>query len=84
MPVWIRPGLVCFRADPESYQVYHRPQNYSFSQVAESVEIMLQAGVFVSLNLLVFLGFTDSRRKCRPYLIFCDTSSAHGKLQSQH
>lgn len=48
-----------FSADPESYRAYHRPQDYDLSQVTKSVEIMLKAGIYVSLNLLVFPGFTD-------------------------
>lgn len=66
-----------FSADPESYRVYHRPQNYSLSQVAESVEIMLQAGVFVSLNLLVFPGFTDSRRQAEVLFDFLRAHPVH-------
>lgn len=66
-----------FSADPESYRVYHRPQNYGLSQVAESVEIMLQAGVFVSLNLLVFPGFTDSRRQIEALFDFLRAHPVH-------
>ena len=57
--------------------MYHRPKNYSFSQVADSFEIMLQAGVFVSLNLLVFPGFTDSRRQMEALFDFLRTHPVH-------
>lgn len=48
-----------FSAIPEHYNRYYRPKNYSFSDVEESIRYAVENGVFVSLNLLAFPGFTD-------------------------
>jgi pyruvate-formate lyase-activating enzyme len=47
-------------ADPLAYARYHRPCGYGFAEVRESIEIAKEAGVFVSLNLLFFPGFSDT------------------------
>ena len=47
-------------ATRESYRRYHVPQGYRFEDVLESIRQAKAHGVFVSLNLLVFPGFTDS------------------------
>lgn len=46
---------------PEMYHQYHRPQNYQFSDVVASLIYAKEAGVYTSLNLLSFPGFTDDR-----------------------
>ena len=43
------------------YHAYYRPREYSFSNVAESIAIAKRHGIRVSLNYLVFPGFTDTR-----------------------
>lgn len=43
----------------EFYERYYRPQGYSFEDVVESIKIAKSRGLFVSINLLVFPGFTD-------------------------
>jgi|SRR5690554_4111529 len=48
-------------AVPDNYHQYHRPQDYTFQQVGESVDLLRAQEVFVSLNLLVMPGFTDRR-----------------------
>ena len=47
-------------AIPELYTRYHRPQNYTFDHVVQSIRTARAAGVFVSLNLFYFPGITDS------------------------
>jgi pyruvate-formate lyase-activating enzyme len=43
------------------YHAYYRPKGYSFDDVVESIVIAKRSKVWVSLNYLVFPGFTDSR-----------------------
>ena len=47
-------------AREEPYNRYHRPQGYSLADVRESIRLAKAAGLFVSLNLLYFPGFTDT------------------------
>lgn len=42
------------------YTAYHRPVNYTYSDVMESISCALEAGIFVSINLFFMPGFTDS------------------------
>jgi wyosine [tRNA(Phe)-imidazoG37] synthetase (radical SAM superfamily) len=48
-------------AQPDFYRAYYRPAGYSFEDVCESIETANRFGVWVSLNYLVFPGFTDHR-----------------------
>ena len=48
-------------ARPACYEAYYRPRGYSLDDVAESMRIMRRHGRWVSLNYLVFPGFTDTR-----------------------
>lgn len=41
------------------YSAYYQPKNYSFDDVCESIAIAKKRKVWVSLNYLVFPGFTD-------------------------
>jgi len=43
----------------ELYRRYHRPADYTFVDVLRSLELAHEAGLFVSLNYLVFPGITD-------------------------
>ncbi|HUW64758.1 MAG TPA: radical SAM protein [Spirochaetia bacterium] len=45
-------------ATPAVYTAYHRP-SYSLVDVHNSLQLAVQAGVYTSLNLLVFPGLTD-------------------------
>jgi MoaA/NifB/PqqE/SkfB family radical SAM enzyme len=42
------------------YNAYHRPEGYDFDDVRRSILEAKTRGVFVSLNLLFFPGFTDT------------------------
>ncbi len=46
-------------AQPDFYSGYYRPKEYSFSDVRESIIIAKRHSVWVSINYLVFPGFTD-------------------------
>jgi pyruvate-formate lyase-activating enzyme len=46
---------------PEYYKAYYRPKNYSYDDMVESILIAKRHKVWVSLNYLMFPGFTDSR-----------------------
>ena len=41
------------------YKRYHRPKGYSFGDVVDSVVRAKEGGIYTSINLLVFPGFTD-------------------------
>ena len=43
----------------EDYTLYHRPVGYDLCNVKESLRVCRKSGVFTSLNLLVFPGYTD-------------------------
>lgn len=54
-----------FSAIPDHYNAYYRPKNYGLSDVAAAVEYAVKNGVYVSLNLLAFPGFTDREEEIR-------------------
>ncbi len=41
------------------YKRYHRPRGYSLGEVVDSVVHAKEKGIYTSMNLLVFPGFTD-------------------------
>ena len=41
------------------YKRYHRPKGYSFGEVVDSLVVAKGKGIYTSINLLVFPGFTD-------------------------
>jgi pyruvate-formate lyase-activating enzyme len=41
------------------YKRYHRPKGYSFREVVDSLVVAKGKGIYTSINLLVFPGFTD-------------------------
>lgn len=45
------------------YRAYHRPQNYQLEDVIETLMYAWKAGVYTSINLLAFPGFTDDERE---------------------
>lgn len=47
-------------AREEPYTRYYRPKGYAFGDVKDSIGRAKEGGVFVSLNLLYFPGFTDT------------------------
>lgn len=60
-----RSGIDSFRVSLNSpsehaYNLYFRPRGYKFSAVLKSIEIAKKHNKFVSVNLFVFPGFSDS------------------------
>ncbi|MBN2078654.1 MAG: radical SAM protein [Spirochaetes bacterium] len=45
------------------YERYHRPSGYTFDDVLRSLDVALEAGLFVSINLFFLPGFTDSEKE---------------------
>lgn len=63
-----RAGLSSLRVSlnslrPEPYNRYYRPVNYTFEDVLESIHAAKAGGLYVSLNLLFFPGFTDTEEE---------------------
>lgn len=54
------------------YTSYHRPVNYKYSDVIETIEIALEKGIFVSINLFFMPGFTDSLSETESLFRFLD------------
>ncbi|MDP2968623.1 MAG: radical SAM protein, partial [Deltaproteobacteria bacterium] len=44
---------------PKYYNCYHKPKGYTFGKVVDSLLIAKEKGIYASINLLVFPGFTD-------------------------
>jgi pyruvate-formate lyase-activating enzyme len=60
----IRAGIDSIRVSLNSptesyYRSYYRPRDYTFRDVLATMERALEAGIFLSLNLLFMPGFTD-------------------------
>jgi pyruvate-formate lyase-activating enzyme len=45
------------------YDAYYRPVNYRYADVLESIRAAQAEGLFVSINLLVFPGYTDREQE---------------------
>ena len=66
-------GMDSFRvsilsAIPEHYNAYYRPKNYGLKDVEASIVYAVEHGVYVSLNLLTFPGFTDREEEIEALL----------------
>ncbi|MDD5429331.1 MAG: radical SAM protein [Candidatus Omnitrophica bacterium] len=48
---------------PKDYNAYFRPKKYSFGDVIASIDTAKKYKKFVSINLFVFPGFTDSKEQ---------------------
>lgn len=48
---------------PKYYNRYHKPKGYVFREILKSLSIAKGKGVYTSINLLVFPGFTDRERE---------------------
>lgn len=51
--------VTIFSCREDNYNTYHRPKNYRFEDVKNSIKYAHDRGLKVSLNLLTFPGFTD-------------------------
>jgi len=52
------------------YTRYFRPRGFSFSDVKQSLEIAIKAGIFTSINLFFLPGFTDMAAEAESLLSF--------------
>lgn len=62
--------VTIFSLREEDYNLYHRPQNYRLGQVKDTIKSALDHTVRVSINLLVFPGFTDQADQIEALLTF--------------
>ncbi len=72
-------GIDSFRISLNSpiekfYNLYFRPDNYKFSDVLKSIEIAKKYNKFVSVNLFIFPGFSDSQGQIRALSKFIKTT----------
>jgi pyruvate-formate lyase-activating enzyme len=68
-------GIDSFRVSLNSvrekfYNLYFRPKGYRFRDVIASIEVAKKHNKFVSINLLVFPGFTDQRQERKSLFAF--------------
>ncbi len=49
----------------EYYNRYHKPKGYSFEKVVGSLITAKEKGIYTSINLLVFPGFTDRDKEVK-------------------
>jgi len=47
-------------AQPEYYHRYHRPINYNFKAVKDTIKLAKEKGIFTMINYLVFPGLSDT------------------------
>lgn len=62
--------VTIFSPQEKNYDYYHRPRNFSLQDVQASINYAKEKGVKVSLNLLVFPGFTDQYEETEALLDF--------------
>ncbi len=58
-------------AVPAHYEAYHRPVDYSFDDVKQSLAYAGQHGVKLALNLLAYPGFTDRVSQLEALVYLC-------------
>ena len=72
-------GMDSFRVSLNSpskkfYDNYFKPVNYEFSDVLKSIEVMKKYKKFVSINLFIFPGFSDSKQEIESLIKFIETT----------
>ena len=77
IPALVDAGLDSIRVSlnsvvEESYLKYFNPCGYTFSDVIKSICIAKDKGLFVSINLFVFPGFTDRKSEVEALFDFID------------
>ncbi|MEE4351458.1 MAG: radical SAM protein [Desulfatiglans sp.] len=50
-------------ARPELYRAYYRPKDYDFDDVAASIRLSKEMGLYTMINYLVFPGITDQEKE---------------------
>jgi pyruvate-formate lyase-activating enzyme len=64
----IRASTISARA--ETYDAYYRPIGYSLEHVKHSLIIAREAGVYTSINLLLFPGLADAEDEAEAWIAF--------------
>jgi pyruvate-formate lyase-activating enzyme len=72
-------GIDSFRISLNSvqekyYKIYFKPFNYTFKDVVKSIEIAKKYKKFVSINLFIFPGFSDSEEEITALIKFIRTT----------
>ncbi len=57
-------------ARPETYNAYYRPLGYTFEDVKRSLILARQAGVYSSINFLIFPGLADAEEEVEAMVAF--------------
>ena len=57
------------------YNHYHRPKGYIFTNVLKSLIVAKEKGIYTSINLLVFPGFTDRETEIEGLIEFIKTTN---------
>lgn len=55
---------------PRVYEAYYQPKRYRFEALVESIKLAREAGVFVSLNLLMMPGWIDREEEVEALVSF--------------
>jgi pyruvate-formate lyase-activating enzyme len=55
---------------PRYYKRYHRPKGYTFRQLIDSLLLAKERGIYTSINLLIFPGFTDREGEVEGWIEF--------------
>jgi pyruvate-formate lyase-activating enzyme len=55
---------------PKYYKRYHRPKGYTFRQATDSLLLAKERGIYTSINLLIFPGFTDREGEVEEWIDF--------------
>lgn len=69
--------VTIFSCQPDNYNLYHRPRGFGLEQVEESIRYARKKGVYVSLNLLTFPGFTDREDEMKALMEFINRNGVN-------
>jgi pyruvate-formate lyase-activating enzyme len=59
------------------YHAYYKPNGYQFDDVIRTVRLSLDRGMFVSINLFFFPGFTDAESEVESLFRFLEAYHVH-------
>lgn len=59
-------------SDPKYFEMYHRPNGYGLKEIMSSLITAKELGVYTSINLLVFPGFTDRESEIEKLIRFIE------------
>lgn len=58
--------------DPKYFKLYHHPNRFGLKEIINSLIIAKELGVYTSINLLVFPGFTDRESELEKLIKFIE------------